>query len=240
VKSYVASQAAEVAGAYNSGQSLLGDPEDRWRFWNINGLDTEYDMPPDYYRFTIPALHGPTTPKWEFATVAKEHWGSSYYANIKNSAGTIANFFNPLDAALSGWEINQFSKPDYADGPSWTYNFNWVCPYGTLACVPRFYPDATKGEKVTDIYKKGGTNMTWNMNSPLSLESANILAHIIPTRTNALGQVGARGNTSVISSAKPLDFGKSNQGHSAQFYSNYAVRMPYWKDLQISLELDVK
>lgn len=248
VAHYVASQAAEVAGAYKPLQSLMkhrapvanitfSSPEDAWRFYNLDNhlLDVEYEMPPNHYSYTIPALHGATSPDFEHQEATQEGWGAGYYAGIKQSAGRIVNFFNKKDAALLSWELNQLTKPDFLDGPTWEYDYSWDCLRG-VACLVDPYPDTEKDDKVTDVYKKATNEILWNLQPALDANSADILGHIVPARTNALGQVSVSGAASEVAFNISLNktssaFNDANQGHSAQFYGNYILRKNYWKSL---------
>jgi Alpha/beta hydrolase of unknown function (DUF900) len=251
VTHYVASQAAEVAGAYNQKQEVMSDAESRWRLWNdepqqIN-IDSDFDMPPDHYRFTIPTdkPHGSTLPKWEYKTVVNEKWGPQYYSTILQSAGTIVNFYNAEDNALDAWEINQFNRPSYLgfDGSEWNYRFKWDCPYNFISCQLDGNPDEADNEKVTDEYYRNFTKLTWTRAIPVTPDDADILAHIIPTRTHALGQVPSMNSApgvSVIRGADKLKFGPSNQGHSAQFYTDYSSKRGYWNSLLEFIGIDFR
>ncbi len=255
---YVASQAAEVASSYsplelfinhelragaNVGclESSVVGPEDAWRCYNINGLDTEYDMPPNYYSFVIPPLHGATSPALELQVSQQESWGDHYYQNISLAAGKIINFHNRADIALEGWEFNQLSKPDNLGGPTWSYDWEWDCPYSEVECLLDVYPDFEDGEQVTDIYTRAGVALQWTESNPIDTTAAEILAHIIPARTYSLGQRATRVGGSVIDSDVDLNnfdgFGADNQDHSAQYYSSFVERRGYWNMILIEFRL---
>ncbi len=265
VENYVASQAAAAASGYNPSQPFIvhedpavgttfSGPESAWRFYNLdnNLLDTEFDMPPNHYTFMIPPLHGATSPANEQQVAQQENWGPAYYADIGGKsnldptnevgAGKIINFHNIEDAALTGWELNQLTKPDYVDGPTWEYNWNWDCPYSLTVCTLDVYPDVEDGEQVTDIYTRNSIQLQWNLQSSLDQNSADILGHIIPARTPALGQVAGTGTTTVINDSVNMNLGvfgyrNSNQDHSAQFHNNFAVRQGYWSRLLLEFGL---
>ncbi len=273
VDHYIASQAAEVGSSYSPHESfmrhnLLGgislaadciyenigttDPETAWRCYDnqYRSVRTEYDMPPNYYSYDIPDLHGATSPNLELMISQSESWGGHYYHNIRASAGNIINFHNEADRALKGWEFNQLSKPDYLGGPTWTYNWNWNwdCPYSTAECIADAYiPDYEDSEKVTDRYYKDSSQKFWTNQNPISDTSANILAHIIPARTHALGQRATMEGGSEITAHVNLNltangfqgFGPSNQGHSAEFFSNYLSRKKYWDEMLGQFDLSI-
>lgn len=162
-----------------------------------------------------------------------------------NPSGTFSvNFWNVDDAALNAWEFNQLTKPDNFGIGDWEYHnpkrdYLACVASGNLACVA---PPA--GEMVTSRFTQeflSVTELQWSRT--VTEDSANILSHIIPSRTNALGQraISVPDNPS-------LGFTDSNQDHSGQFHGYYAepsvrgrgpVRAAYWNGvLRQSLELD--
>ena len=259
VNHYIASQAAEVGSAYSPFERFIDHelkggvssqagciasnffgtlgPEKSWRCYDdeYRPLPSEYDMPPNYYTFDIPPLHGATSPGLELQISQAESWGASYYHGISYAAGNIINFHNTRDRALVGWEFNQLSKPDYLGGPTWRYDWNWDCPYGALDCAVDLYPNYENGDQVNDEFTRGSLLISWNNQVPIDTTSAEILGHIIPARTHALGQRATMEGASEIGGHVNLNglqgFGASNQGHSAQFYSNYFSRKDYWDRL---------
>jgi len=229
-------------------------PEASWRCYNTDN-NGAYDMPPDLYRSDYAVMnnggtwdikHGPTTD-----TAMEIPVGTAYYAGINSAARRIINFNNQDDAALNGWEINQMSKPDNVilSGTTWRYHnpqkdYLECLAAGNTLCVP-----PSSDPTVISQFTEGlvlPTELQWGKTIEPGTNAAEILAHIIPTRTKALGQ-------SVISGVvdnPPLGFTDSNQDHSAQFHGYYAepspklnnsapVRAAYWnRVLQQSLELD--
>jgi len=256
MKHYIATQAAEAGSSYSPREAFMNHelvsfagpgclagseqgPEGAWRCYNRdneNVLDTEYDMPPNHYSYIVPDEHGATTfarRLQEQLVAERDGWGSNYYRHISAGAGTIINFHNRADRALEGWEFNQLSKPDFLGGPTWGYRWEWDCPYTQLQCLSDVYPDDEDGERVTDVYIRGDEVLEWQLSNPIDTTSANILAHIIPSRTHALGQRSTRAPGSEIRShvdlsIGPYGFTDSNQGHSAQYHSTYLVRRAFW------------
>ncbi len=49
--------------------------ESAWRSLNAGVITTEYDMPPNYYAYDIPDIHGPTVPSLELQVASEEGWG---------------------------------------------------------------------------------------------------------------------------------------------------------------------
>jgi hypothetical protein len=90
--------------------------------------------------------------------------------------------------------------------------------------------------EVTPRYYVGGDESFWDESSQTTLDNQNaqILAHAIPSRTHALGQFTMSGGNFIENVNSQLDFGSSNQGHSAQFYDSYAVRQRYWRQILVS------
>ncbi|NOX28200.1 MAG: alpha/beta hydrolase, partial [Gammaproteobacteria bacterium] len=251
VANYIASQAAEVASAYNQDANwmdytfdvdpvpILGDIDrdfeqsaqgvlDAWYFSNPGELfsqDTVFDMPPNFYTYDVPDEHGPTIPLLERRTAsqAQENWGPNYYHTIGQAAGNIINFYNVADAALDAWRFNQITKPDFLGGPRWNYEH---------------FQQNVEIDLVQNIFRKDPPNtIEWELTTPINTASAEILGHIIPARTDSLGQ-SAQINTTGISVVGdnfslrgfiPSDraFGQSNQGHSAQFYFHFLGRENY-------------
>ncbi len=272
VDHYIASQAAEVGSSYSPLQPFIEHdivispnveclisgndryPEEAWRCYNDDPLvNTEYDMPPNHYSYVVPELHGPTSPTLESKVASGPH----YYEGIDVAAGgKIVNFYNERDLALEGWEFNQLTKPDNLGGPHWEYKWLWDCPYGAIACVAN-YPEFEDGDEVTDRYWSfiGGNSsgpgpivpsiteeFIWQESNPINTESAKILAHIIPARTNALGQRATTKDGTEIAGPVNLEevsdqFNNSNHGHSAQYYSNFLGRMDYWDNVLFEFEL---
>jgi hypothetical protein len=254
--SFTASNAAEGAGSYDQlAQSILHamvgpaavicpsgpyTAEAAWRCYNSN-IGTAYDMPPDVYRYAQPANHGPTSDIYYETLVNR---GLPYYENIKSQGTRIINFWNRGDAALNAWEFNQLTKPDLLGGPTWNYSNE------LLDCINNNEPVdcATTYQQVSDSYFRATTELQFNRDSVLTIDGAAtndtsaILAHIIPYRTNALGQV----ESDITSNEILSGFTNSNQDHSAQFHGYYSerrgvipFRAGYWNNiLQESFAFD--
>ncbi len=111
-----------------------------------------------------------------------------------------------------------------------------------LLCDP--FPDYGE-EQVSDVFTRAGVKLTWELATPLNVASAQILGHIVPSRTHALGQSATMGGTSVIDGEINLSegvhsYGNSNQGHSAQFYVSFAERKEYWISLLEAFGLEIR
>lgn len=261
VANYIASQAAEVASAYNQDANwmnytfdvdpipILGDIDrdfeqsaqgvlDAWYFSNPGELlsqDTVFDMPPNFYTYDVPDEHGPTIPLLERRTASQENenWGPNYYHTIDQAAGNIINFYNVSDAALDAWRFNQITKPDFLGGPRWNYEH---------------FQQNAEIDLVQNIFRKDPPNtIEWELTTPINTASAEILAHIIPARTDSVGQSAQINTTGISVVGDNLSlrdfipsgraFGESNQGHSAQFYFHFLGRERYWSNLLINFQL---
>ena len=263
IASYTPSEAATVAGAYDQSTGLLinhkikigfGDcaigtelsAEASWRCYNTDYAGN-YDMPPDLFRsdYTVDnsgqleIQHGRTTDAAMFTAT-----GDMYYKNATNATGRIVNFWNADDAALNAWEFNQLTKPDNLGFGDWEYHnpkrdYLACITTGSLSCLA---PPA--GETVTSRFTYeflSVTELQWSRT--VTEDSANILSHIIPSRTYALGQRAIS-----VPDNPDLAFTDSNQDHSGQFHGYYAepsvrgrgpVRAAYWNGvLRRSLLLD--
>ncbi|HHI92164.1 MAG TPA: alpha/beta hydrolase, partial [Gammaproteobacteria bacterium] len=270
VSSYTASESAEVAGAYDQREELLirhtirvvdsapvffddcldaqGEPltnlgpEQSWRCYNVD-FGGDYDMPPDMYRSNysttsttpVAVQHGPTT---ETAMLAAT--SNTYYTGISSAANRIINFWNDEDEALRGWEFNQLTKPDFLGVGDWEYRnaSRAQCTLTLGVSCPSPLMETSQFFITTGVTER---ELFWS--NTVTPDSAQILSHIIPSRTQAMGQ----GRNAVASSAPELfGFTNSNQDHSGQFHGYYAerrngqpFRASYWnRVLRLSLRLD--
>jgi hypothetical protein len=249
VEHYVASQAAEPESSYNlSAWYVAGGPrsyESAWRAANIEWLafDTDFDMPPNQYTYLVPDRHGKTTPIFERSVSIDENWGSNYYSSIGSAATNIINFYNGSDAALGAWALGQISKPDYAGGPTWDYLFCDADHPGL--CGPLAIITISDNSQVNDWFSGRNGQLIWDYDNVRAPHNAEILGHIIPSRSGPLGAAHGKSDGSVITDSVEFTFGASNQGHSAQFYSNFFSQgeLGYWEKLLIKmclLESDTK
>lgn len=256
VNSYVAMEAAEVAGSYDQGTSSIqhriqipflgtfdGECENNqtplpaevaWRCYNSdNILFEDFDMPPDKYRYDVPLQHGAT----DDVNMAVQNdpagprTGLHYYTGLSSTA-RVVSFFNSGDAALSGWELNQLTKPDDIGTVTkvWEYGYNSVncggiCEVGEL--VEDEYRSYQRGFKTGTLQL-----LQWRDDLPIDVDTADIIGHILPARTHALGQQITGGE---LFDNVNLLFTNSNQDHSGQFHGYLsevrdqgAVRMRFW------------
>jgi len=245
VDGYAATNAATAAGAYDSNAIDL-NIEKSWRTFNLTAdsePDNDYDMPPDVYRFDLTdsddqLKHGPTTD--EATTALIDQGYLSYYQNISAKAnGRIVNFYNPADSALAGWQLNQKTKPDFADGDTWVYLNKNKCPNIDRLNLNVLFSkdDCALGLAVINPVTSRffswnkvnvGREFIWgNLN-----DRADIMAHIIPARTKALGQDEILGE---VKNNFGLGFTKSNQDHSAVFHGYFGApdknRKAYWSSV---------
>ncbi len=231
VSSYVASQAAEVAGAYDfnvPNMTVRGrDFNYTWEISNSN----EFGIPPDRYRTTIESAHGPGLEGIELVPL---------YNGISSNAGRIINFNNISDAALSGWRLNQVLKPA-GTGIAMSLSPNdtkWLYKYNPVNAN-------LQTESITDVFHIDPPGLlnefetTWNEINPTfgpaGIGNPEYLAHILPGRTAPFGQLGnTKGEVvgAVDLSSPPYNYKASNFDHSAQFLGANAGRNTcYWSTL---------
>ncbi len=260
VDTYIASEAAEVGGAYNPylarmshflfegglsdcepDQAESYSPEGAWRCYNLDE-GTEFDMPPDLYRQTLPMelhenvsrlIHGSTGDNKTEDAIAQSAPDTSYYGSIQNAAGNIVNAFNVDDAALNAWEFNQLTKPDNLGAGDWEYSneaiemqreYNACLSTESGQSFPDFtqcdplipvFPEQVHSQFIEDPFIGFDRELQWSQT--LTEDSANILALIVPGRTSPLGHGEVPGIDSI-----PLEgFTDSNQDHSGQFHGYY-------------------
>ena len=260
VESYSAMEAAEVAGSYNQAQGeylhsltplrqpdcYFGDdavnPEEAWRCYNSDNLFLQnFDMPPDKYRYDVPLQHGPTTTDLmeQQNNPIGARGGQHYFWKINTAATRIVSFYNSGDASLSGWELNQLTKPDSGQinpgSPQWYYDYEGVncglvCEEYELV-EDRYFRIATTGTVLVR------NDYEWSDAQTINEDTANIMGHILPARTQSLGQLDVVGGE--IDSVQSLNFTNSNQDHSAQFHgylseirpSGLPTRKLFWQNL---------
>jgi hypothetical protein len=246
--------------------------EDVWRCYNLDSQpDTPFDMPPDMYRYDwvvydsndepVRDLNGNYTiehPETSSTSMGQNFVSpgqplTHYFAGIGDNVN-IVNFFNSDDAALTAWEFNQLTKPDYAQGKTWDYTNDYLVALKAYdACIQS--PDTTTcgtepplPATVTSIFRLGGEDVPYNEDTKFD-----ILAHAIPARTGALGQVITFGEIGSLENNESMSgFSNSNQDHSAPYHGYYSEisrkqnistqqRAAYWNlVLDKTLRLDIQ
>ena len=139
---------------------------------------------------------------------------------------------------MTAWEFNQLTKPDSTgrDGePLWQYSNDQICEateYDQVEgnAISWIYPDGSScpgpnGEYTTSRFLMDNQQFAWNPEKLVTevdyredqIRYHEIMGHIIPARTEALGQL-----TGTPAEAHDREdnqgFTDSNQGHSAQFH----------------------
>lgn len=255
--SYVASQAAEGAGGYSALATEIEHQhhipgygrtrfEQAWAAYRT-GDHTIYSYPPDLFRDVnvgasgIP--HGPTDQEgYAFRHDANGQLTKTYYQGIGGKLDRIVNAHNAGDLALRGWELNQLLKPwpypDTVVNHAWDYANEGVdctrdLPLGSnvlISCGVWFLP----GQAVHSRYTRDGEDLVWKAGGSILAGNDNheIITHITPARTHALGQRGDTTGGELGDDPAQIDlraYDNSNQGHSGQFYSSLAERRDYWE-----------
>lgn len=220
--------------------NALIDPESAWRCYNLDSFpDTPFDMPPDMYRYDFIARtdigepetdtngnfiirHGQTTvgamtpyPIPTDGLTTPGHYFATIGSNVR-----IINLFNSQDLALNGWEFNQLTKPDFAQGETWHYTNTYLDALAEYnLCDPEFetclIPELP--EEVVAGFRRGNTVVPFNQATEFE-----ILAHVIPARTLTLGQVLTHGE--IRENPEMLGLTNSNQDHSAPYHGFYSEK----------------
>lgn len=153
-----------------------------------------------------------------------------YYQGISNhiTNRNIVNYFSEVDAALSGWNLQQLTKPDIG----WIHNTEILndddCDDGALT------PEEGVLCQIEDKFRSDTPpdGVDYDLSWPQNKNA--ILAHIIPSRTYALGATSALAGNGEIRFNENLQtrygFTPSNYDHSAQFLSDFPARHRYWED----------
>jgi hypothetical protein len=228
-KNYIASQAATVAGAYNTEEDYLSNhiiPKFNvetgvlvaWLFYNTvedSVLNTDYHMPTNLYSFVLPplnplpplfpdavnaGLHGPTSPDLERNTdMQPPNYRTEAYYANLSKVNVI-NFYNGDDNALSAWEVNTLNRPDIG--------YQYTIVYDCLAPLISDSKEKELSERepkpfVGDLYEEGyilKDELTWSRAAPVTEDAAKILSFLTPARTEPLGAVPAVDNVVINSS----------------------------------------
>lgn len=248
-------------------------PEEAWRCYNkskdLFEPETDFDMPLDMWRSdhirrnatgqpidlndelvvaggNYVVEHGRTG---DFYMTPNDD-GNHYYGGDGENIGIgektrILNFFNRGDAALTGWEFNQLTKPDYKGGPTWDYTNTYhqqssVYEQAYMDCLEKnqdeFFPENLCDADTSITSLKPDDTGTYQSIFQLSKNAIpyndanriNILSHIIVARTEPLGQaeIGLdTTNTSrgeISSNLEMVGYTNSNQDHSAPYHGYYA------------------
>ncbi len=265
---------------YNLSNSLIESstvfdmPPDMWRYdWikrNMEGnpIGVNGEVVQAGGNYTIE--HGATSDMY----MKPNDFGNHYYKAIGTKT-RILNFYNTQDAALTGWEFNQLLKPDFTTNLDvefeWDYtntfheqyriyeqgyqdclNINIDNPLRVSICnndtvVQNLKPDETL--RYQSIFRRNGDVVPYNEQTKIE-----ILSHVIPARTEPLGQtlvVQNQNNSATVEveiNQNMAGFTNSNQDHSAPFHgyyseisskSNTQQRAVYW-NLVLDSSIDLR
>jgi hypothetical protein len=201
VKTYVASQSAVAAEAFDPGVTLL-QANRLYPFHHPYVIDQ--DAPDDASR-----------PQSEYANF--DGTGRGYLADIDQAADALFNFFNPQDMAtntdLWTWRLNQVLKAagDVAYPGGKEADYQW---------------DASAG-----VYTREVDGIYTPLDRNILSDRYEMFAYAASPRSLALGAVGTvvgpfsgNVNVSTFTSGNVTD-------HSLQFMGTYADRQGYWDAL---------
>jgi pimeloyl-ACP methyl ester carboxylesterase len=230
VNSYVASQAAVPAHAYDPSQTIPGDYWG-WRIIysaiNILGIDW----------INIPVKASASTPN------IYPNW----FEPVTASGSSIVNFYNTNDYALNlaHWQTNEALKPD-----------GWVYPvgYGTTGTNPFGYSSGNYSVVADDFYNSGGNNSLHlaavsgnfavgnttygsNLNDQYQIMAFAAQAQCAPLGDSNVGNVTSdQSLQSLWPATDPLggtgtSFYAEHPWHSAEFRFDNMMQNQYWKKL---------
>jgi len=143
-----------------------------------------------------------------------------YFAGIGSNV-RIINLFNPQDIALNGWEFDQLTKPNFAQGETWNYSNSYldaVVEY-FRNCIDICDSPPSEPIEVTSSFRRGNTAVPFNQDAAFE-----IMAHVIPARTFTLGQVEVAVGNEIGGNQPMAGFTNSNQDHSAPYHGFYSER----------------
>lgn len=262
VDTYVPSQAAEVASAYNPSVELVTETLEpyvdekgleRNRIVDVCEPDEETgecDEPeliiPEPDKFTYSSAGAIRNPD---PVTASEHnmrvssvdengnrLSNHYYRNLSTkAAGQIVAFTNPDDSALATYDLNQDFKPKPFSIGGWNYRSTW-----TGVPVENSETGTISDIRITDQFCSTTDTGCGALDWATREGKADILAHIIQARSRALGtySIGVGGEiTRVYRMDEQLGFADDGFHHSAQFLSNNTLRRGYWEALMNSFGL---
>ena len=210
VHTYVASQAATVAEAYNPNAP-------KTLFTGIFG-----EAGPD----------DSANPASLYASFPST--GRGYFQDINKAADSLYNFYNPVDYALyddfifgpTTWRLNQASKPDdKVPDAAGDVDYGWS--NGSFVRKQYTY----------SIDKNGQVNRvlvsTTALNMGIQSDVYEAFSYAAEPRSQALGaQPGIGGPfTGGVNMQLTFGFTDAQDDHSAEFLSTYAARAKYWKTL---------
>jgi len=249
---YVASQAASDGDSYLDAPEMtyplasIGDAKPDWLevslpaniAWSvatsIPSFNTTWElfnagaMPPD--RYSTSAIPSPRP-----SNVPDYSWGNRYFSGVGGKAGAIVNFNNIDDYALEGWEANQVLKPDGASKPTNDYSWSYA-----LETQPASWGQEYRDHYYRDSLLGAQEEIVWSPEISLTgIGTAEILAHIIPARSVALGAyTGAGGEIQQQNdlNGAPYSFDRGEYEHSAQFHETSARRWCYWEAMMIQFD----
>lgn len=222
---YIATQSATEASAYYQQAPEMTQPLTEiygispYSFidtWNLS--NTSRPIPPDRFSYAIGSPY------------IDETIAPNYYNGFSQNVNFV-NFQNFDDEVLKIWEAHQVTKPDQGAllDPAWEYNLAQSTPLGIQKNEHYYY--GTLGPARAEIL--------WNdavINPNEYPGPAEILSHIIPARSTALGTFIGLGGEVTATVNMNTDF-QFMRIHSAQFLGDSAERQGYWARLLDKMSL---
>jgi hypothetical protein len=218
-----------------------------------------FDIPPNQYQQSILSPRSMEDSTW---VRGGSQTPTHYYRHINQKSGRILSFYNTQDYALNGWEFNQATKPD--SGTRWLDDFDYIPDPSDFVDQTAWkynHSDAQSEpvRKVTDEYSvdpfglfgdDAEYDIVWTNGIDVNGNGRpEILAHIIPARSFALGaasQLCANGvlecassqlaNSSLVNTGEGtiFEFTEFSYDHSAQFLNSHVERGRFWRELLVA------
>lgn len=203
VDSYSAAEAAVAVGSYDSSindmlheslSKLDVSPETAWKVYNDSKT-----MPPDLYRWSNLSDLSIIGEQADLSSAeAREYWGAAarpYYDNLQTqvSGGKLrmVSYYNLHDAATTGWEVGQLTKPDASD-PPWDYVSSSSCL--TTAGYPHWPDNSVCDSTIPEgRFYHDSVEIPWPEEAN-EQDLFDIISRISPARTRALGRIQFNGS----------------------------------------------
>lgn len=154
--------------------------------------------------------------------------GRPYLEDVKTKAGTLFNYFNLSDYALTGnnlfqptWEYNNLTRPDNSDG------------YGYQGELENYPPAPPNVGFYHDSIPLFGSRRTLQLPG----DAYEVFSSCAQSRTRALGAVNR--TAEVVRDSLDLfsfEYDSKRYSHSRQFRSNVIDEQGYWRHFVIDMD----
>jgi hypothetical protein len=159
---------------------------------------------------------------WPYATLPPNSDYSNWrpYLYNVNAAGRMVNYFNSVDAALSGWRYNQDLKPDFGWGFVNGYGFFEGHTIQTIIQIPIIEKSLDIRDDRYEIFSRVDEARCYAMGSQANL-----------------GGPFQSGGTFNQVNLSTFGFTASDMDHSAAFNSTIKNRTAFWNQILESMQI---